>query len=58
MRGITHAVRSGKGPFGNLSVGGSSLAASYFAASYFAALPVIRKVHGTRRDRRRQASGQ
>ncbi len=125
VRAITHAIRSGRGPFRNLSVGGSHLhhymwgigllagvgaiavrgaeehrrhpatalayggglalivdefallldlkdvywaqqgrvsvdvgiGGSSLAASYFAALPVIRKVHGTRRDRRRQARG-
>jgi hypothetical protein len=126
VRGITHAIRAGRGPFKNLSVGGSHLhhymwgiglltgvgaiavrgaekhrrhpatalaygtglalivdefallldlkdvywategrvsvdvgiGGSSLVASYFAALPVTRKVHGTRRDRRRQARGE
>jgi hypothetical protein len=126
VRGITHAIRSGKGPFKNMSVGGEHLhhymwgiglltavgaiavrgeekhrrhpatavayggglalivdefallldlqdvywakqgrisvdvgiGTSSAAASYFAALPVIRKVRGTRRDRRRQGRGE
>lgn len=64
VRGITHAIRAARGPFRNLSVGGSRLhvdvgiGGSSLTASYFAALPVTRKVHGTHRERRRQARGE
>src|ERR1700729_1846762 len=54
VRGITYAIRSGKGPFGNLSVGGEHLHHYMWGIAMLAGVGAV-AVHGEEKQRRHPA---